>query len=753
MASRNDILGSLQKNQLIDLGKRLGLTGLGSKKKQAIADTLARKRSLTTKQLLESLRCEDLKAICQTLGIAGAGRRKSTMIDALLQHSPNTDRTKRKRRKSPVRGKDKSTSSDGTPRQSKALSSIRRGIRYQDLVAAESLVSMVLDDEPRPVWVMLENRNGGTFDDVVVGFHNLVVWKQVKWSQNPTAEPLTIRALAAVGAKRRTPLIKSFATSHRRIVAKGTPFRLDFVTNRALDSDFQQIVAGPTSRIKDKNKLKKKSIDLLEKSWRSLTEFNKDEFWTFLRTLRFQVNSPDLTQFSQSTKRILKFAGCDDGAYDRLMDAISDWSKDDGKLQIFRSDVEPILKSPVSLPPNEFLLPENRVSRIETYRELERRIESLKGGYLPVLGAPGSGKSTLLNSFFDERENRNGYDVILYNCFTGTSDQFLRTRALASNFSRYFARKCYDQFGSQFGPCFNAGDVGIETLVRRAAACLKKGRKLVVIVDGVDYARRFAADDSTSLFNSFPVNLPEGIVFVISARVLEQFPNHLRQDRTLTSFEVPPLDGEQIRDLLRQFGVFQNAALAPREEDELSFAVLAKSKGHALHSSFIASQLRAMLSEDARPMDVVEQIPPYDGDIDRYYASVLEMPTNALARDALGLLASSPFELSSREIAQILEPPADPRYVEDLLSGHAYLFRQVGRFWHFSHDSLRSFSLRQSDAARFDSDSQIDFLSGLGEDPRLGEHLLHLLAEASPAIRSQPEINCDWIVEQSCCGG
>ena len=98
----------------------------------------------------------------------------------------------------------------------KRLSSIRRGIQYQDLVAAEVLLDMVLQDQEVPLWLSLENRVGGTFDDVVVGYVDRVVWKQVKWAANPGAEPLTVAGLASVDPRRKTCLITGFAGSYRR---------------------------------------------------------------------------------------------------------------------------------------------------------------------------------------------------------------------------------------------------------------------------------------------------------------------------------------------------------------------------------------------------------------------------------------------------------------------------------------------------------------------------------------------------------
>src|SRR5690348_14802456 len=115
----------------------------------------------------------------------------------------------------------------------KKLASIRRGITYQDLVAADALLEMVVNDESPHVWVALENRHGGSFDDVVVVYPALVVWKQVKWAENPGADPLTIDYLAKVTRGRKKPLIQSFAASFSKLRAGRAKFRLELITNRS----------------------------------------------------------------------------------------------------------------------------------------------------------------------------------------------------------------------------------------------------------------------------------------------------------------------------------------------------------------------------------------------------------------------------------------------------------------------------------------------------------------------------------------
>ena len=53
----------------------------------------------------------------------------------------------------------------------KKLATVRKGIRYQDLISAEALLDLLgAADQNPPIWVKLECNESGKFDDVVIGF-------------------------------------------------------------------------------------------------------------------------------------------------------------------------------------------------------------------------------------------------------------------------------------------------------------------------------------------------------------------------------------------------------------------------------------------------------------------------------------------------------------------------------------------------------------------------------------------------------
>lgn len=625
------------------------------------------------------------------------------------------------------------------------LTPIRHGIEYQDLIACEALLDLVSGDERSPDWVSLENSDGGKFDDVVMGFADRVVWKQVKWAANPGAEPLTIDFLAK-SQKGGTPWIAKLASSVGQIERLGEEFELELITNRAMDSELRSLLAGSTSRVK--SKLTKAQEGRLSCCWQPTTELNDADFQTFLQSLSFVVNAPDREWLRRDIGRRLRHLGCDSGSFQRLLEAVKAWSTEKAGQRIVRSEVEGILDPVVDVPPNEFALPERRFESTEAHAVLKRKIDSVHSGYIVVLGSPGSGKSTLLNTY--EAAASGETAIIVYNCYTGTSDRFLRKRARADNFVTFLARALKQNILG-FDRGYETRPAEIETLLELAAR-LRDDRKIVLIVDGLDYAQRFAPVAAEGVFDHLPPLLPDGVVVVASAQVESQLPSHLRGLPDSAYFHVPPVDQGKIKQLLQAYDVAERLTLGEREEDDLSHRLKALTRGHALHIHYL---VRAIVDHETPSIaleDILATSPESDGQIETYYRQLFHEADAALSRDVLATMAASPFELTAPEIAALLVPPENSRAVTDAFIAFSHLIAKTGSVYHFRHDSLRVFGMTQLTTNDFPTGRQIEFLSGLIDDPRTGEHLLHLLAETRPNDPILDGVDCDWLARQIASG-
>jgi hypothetical protein len=213
-----------------------------------------------------------------------------------------------------------------------------------------------------------------------------------------------------------------------------------------------------------------------------------------------------------------------------------------------------------------------------------------------------------------------------------------------------------------------------------------------------------------------------------------------------------PLDELAVAALLEKHGVYASRQVAANDRLDIAWQVLRLTGGHALHVGYAAFQLAAAVREGNDLVEAVASIPSSNGDIDQYYRTLFAPPTATLARESLSIMASCPFDLSVAEVADLMQPKADVRAVEDALRPYFHLFQRIGGQYYFFHDSLRVFANLHVNGPRLPTQSQIAFLVHLQQDPRAGDHLLHLAAEGGDELIATDGIDCDWLSRQVAAG-
>jgi len=84
MASKRKILETITRENLLIVAQNLEIGGLSGKSKDEIVDALAGSRSVAIADVLAMFPRDNLKEMCQKLGLSDNGREKQVLIDRLL---------------------------------------------------------------------------------------------------------------------------------------------------------------------------------------------------------------------------------------------------------------------------------------------------------------------------------------------------------------------------------------------------------------------------------------------------------------------------------------------------------------------------------------------------------------------------------------------------------------------------------------------------------------------------------------------
>ena len=83
VVQRRKVLASLTRSRLMELARALGVPGLGGKSKDEIVRGMATARSVKTRQVLEAMARDELKAACRATGLDDGGRAKGDAWSAV----------------------------------------------------------------------------------------------------------------------------------------------------------------------------------------------------------------------------------------------------------------------------------------------------------------------------------------------------------------------------------------------------------------------------------------------------------------------------------------------------------------------------------------------------------------------------------------------------------------------------------------------------------------------------------------------
>lgn len=538
---------------------------------------------------------------------------------------------------------------------------IREGFRYQDLIAIERLLELYRDpDAYKWISVEAEEKDVDGIDDVVVCRNDgLFEMTQVKFAVDPSnpASALSWNWLLERRGRGKSKLKRWFDTTLRHLNA-GTLAVAKLRTDRIPDAEFScSLVDG---RI-DFDKLSTQTKDRLEREVGSEADLR-----SFFAAFEFSHSELHIDEFEDQLRRKV-LHDTDDAGWALFCKQIASWAVrkgepgGDGRIrhvhlqQAFSSD------RPRPLPQN-FLVPGSYQVPDAAFDEAFLARVTGGDGITVLWGPPGRGKSTYLSHCVD-RLDRESILCIRHHYFLSLDDY-----AQGRFHVQAIARSLEHQLG-EFMPAEARRTLDIAAMINGAARTLaKEGRRLVVVIDGLDHVWRDNRDleHMNELFAGL-VPTGENVHLVVGTQkvAIDALPTALLQAVPIERWtELPPMSVQAVRSWTRsqdEAGRLRLREMPDRDAERRSVAdaLHAISSGLPLHLIYSFESL--VRSGNEIDLAVVKALPSCPtGDIRDYYRRFVERAT-AGARRTLHLLAGLHFGPPRSAFAHIVADgrPAD----------------------------------------------------------------------------------------------
>ena len=389
------------------------------------------------------------------------------------------------------------------------------------------------------------------------------------------------------------------------------------------------------------------------------------------------------------------------------------------------------------------------------------------GHALLLVGPPGQGKSWICQQMLKTLSDED-WLVAGHYCYLGDADAERLPRVRAQSVFGSLLGRLAEHDGrlvSSQRPLLAADATALETAVRLARQN-EPDRRIALVVDGLDHVTRVLrresdADPSLKLAEALAaLALPLGTTLI----VLSQPGSHLEplERATATTFELPGLTDDELRNLATRHGLLNEStphprssahdhmAMSPDDADEL-FAVLSqRSAGNALYATYLCREALRCETPISRPT-TLRRLPPFDGSLQAYYTHIHSSlgDPGAWVADVIALLD---FPISRHELKQI-RPAAAHRVDAALEVLRPVLLKKATdggfRVYHESFARFLRMSFQDHEQARRGLlNLVIEWLEGTGlfEDSRAFRHLVPLLYEAGYDDKILTLVDRDFVI-------
>ncbi|MFC1588186.1 AAA family ATPase [Planctomycetota bacterium] len=574
--------------------------------------------------------------------------------------------------------------------KSKRGSSRRKGDEYQDLTALNLIIDMYISGIDFEVF--LEYEKTEAIDDIVIFIDKDIRAIQAKYA----IDPFSVYTPDDFIDKNSRTYFGKFAKGWLKTQKdfSGYDIIIELYSNRGRDSKLKDIIDsnGCFTQMFIEGRKRKESGDFynnLKAICASAGIDTDTQFQDFLSSFRFRLSQrtrPDLRDYIEGELLDHKLGISDRRVFHDLKELVEKHA-----IEIHDPITPKSLDAILRDVQKRFLLPQvfpvdaERFMRLsEWWDSMSATIEECESGYVVVTGLPGSGKSTSLSEFFNELEKNNQYATCRYYCFVSPNDTCANLRVEAEALRVNLLSEFQKQFHNILNRRHDYGEHRLAEVINLLASHLtEEGRKLVVLIDGLDHAERDPLVKE-SVLRALPTSLPKNCLFVIGTQELRNWePLALHEGRKQQHAPMSLFSEPETHEYLTQrFGFSLDVQTIKQ--------IQRKSRGLPLYLKYVAS----WLTENGGESSSLEEMPQaVNGDIRDYYERIwanLERDGMAHARHLCAVLSMLRFPVKKEELAEFQEDISDVDMAEDLRVVAHLLCNENGLVSIF-HDSFRIF--------------------------------------------------------------
>lgn len=541
------------------------------------------------------------------------------------------------------------------------------------------------------LWIGVADRNAGIADDLVLGFHGMVVGHQFKTSRFPST--FTVEALFTGANGLLKPLVHAWQCLRKDNPGSRVEIRLvvnDFpsITDKPGDGRTPHSAAFLEELQQHPNR---PLADWYTTEWSRLIDhlrreagLGDDDFEQFLHSLRVVCGAA--ADFIQSHKLNAEQARQASEIASVLPKLVADardkdrWTRDELLRELgWRDPTKTLLihRFPVGA-----YVQRNR----DTEVKLLAALHAAHQGYVSLIGPPGSGKSTLLQVALATEANIRLLRYLAYvpgaaqGVGRGEADNFLTdVGTQLRNSGLVGLRLCDDSLHErreQFG-----------VLVQQAGERFDRdGIRTIIVVDGLDHVPREERPTNSLLGElPLPAAIPNGVVFILGTQRLDlaNLKPAVREQAEKSERQVlmGPLGRQEVARMADALGL-------PAEIPRLDLSNL--TQGHPLATRYLIQALSH--ADETGRKHLLSGGMPFDGDIETVYtAAWREIASDGDAMDVLGFIARAEAPIDLRLLATMLKESA----IERALIVVRHLLRSSSQGWSVFHNSFRLFVIAQ----------------------------------------------------------